>query len=58
MPEFPSSWRRIFYLAFAVVEGVAIGLTAKRPIVPLIGFCLILTAIRLRLEARLEALLP
>ncbi|HEV7937854.1 MAG TPA: hypothetical protein VGP18_07505 [Solirubrobacteraceae bacterium] len=54
MPKFPSSWRqRMFYLAFAVVEGVAIGFAAKRPIVPLIGFCLILTAIRLRLEALL-----
>jgi hypothetical protein len=44
-------WRwRIFYLAFAVVEGVAIGLAARRPIVPMVGFCLVLTAIRLRLE--------
>jgi hypothetical protein len=54
MPKSLSSWRwRIFYLAFAVVEGVAIALAAKRPIVPLIGFCLILTAIRLRLETLL-----
>jgi small-conductance mechanosensitive channel len=45
--------RRAFYLAFAVVEGVAIGLAARRPIVPVIGFCLILTAIRLHLEALL-----
>ncbi len=50
----PKRWRwRIFYLTCAVVEGVAIALAAKRPIVPLIGFCLILTAIRLRLESLL-----
>jgi hypothetical protein len=54
MPTFPSSWRwRIFYLTFAVVEGVAIALAARRSILPLIGFCLVLTAIRLRLEALL-----
>jgi hypothetical protein len=47
-------WRWcVFYLTFAVVEGVAIGLTARFPIVPMIGFCFILTAIRLRLEALL-----
>ena len=47
-------WRwRIFYLTFAVVEGVAIGLAARRPVVPMIYFCLILTAIRLRLESTL-----
>ena len=52
MPKPLSRWRwRIFYLTFAAVEGVAIALAAKRPIVPMIGFCLILTAIRLRLEA-------
>jgi hypothetical protein len=50
----PKRWRwRIFYLTFAVVEGVAIGLAARRPVVPMIYFCLILTAIRLRLEAKL-----
>ena len=50
----PKRWRwRIFYLTFAVVEGVAIGLAVKRPVVPVIYFCLILTAIRLRLEAKL-----
>lgn len=54
MPERLSRWRwRIFYLVFAVVEGVAIGLAAKRPVLPVIGFCLILTAIRLRLEVLL-----
>lgn len=54
MPKPLSSWRwRIFYLTFAAVEGVAIALAAKRPIVPMIGFCLILTAIRLQLEAML-----
>jgi hypothetical protein len=54
MLKFPSSWRwRIFCLVFAVVEGVAIALAARRPVVPLIGFCIILTAIRLRLEALL-----
>ncbi len=47
-------WRwRIFYLTFAVAEGIAIALAAKRPIVPMIGFCLVLTAIRLRLESTL-----
>jgi hypothetical protein len=47
-------WRwRAFCVAFAVVEGVAIGLAARRPVVPVIGFCFILTAIRLRLEALL-----
>jgi hypothetical protein len=45
--------RRVFCLVFAVVEGVAIGLAAKRSIAPMIGFCLILTAMRLRLEAAL-----
>jgi hypothetical protein len=54
MLKFLSSRRLgIFRVAFAVEEGVAIGLAAKTPIVPVIGFCLILTAIRLRLEARL-----
>jgi hypothetical protein len=44
-------WRwRTFYVAFAVVEGLAIGLAVRRPVVPVIGFCLILTAMRLRLE--------
>jgi hypothetical protein len=43
----------IFRVAFAAVEGVAIGLAARRPVVPMVGFCLILTAIRLRLESRL-----
>jgi hypothetical protein len=53
MPKPLSRWRwrwRIFYLTFAAVEGVAIAFAAKRPIGPMIGFCLILTAIRLRLE--------
>jgi hypothetical protein len=50
----PKRWRwRIFYLTFAVVEGVAVALAAKCPIVPVIGLCLILTAIRLRLESTL-----
>lgn len=44
---------RVFGVVFAVVEGVAIGVAAKRPVVPVIGFCFILTAIRLRLEALL-----
>ena len=47
-------WRwRVFYLVFTVVEGVAIGLATKHSIVSMIGFCLILTAMRLRLEALL-----
>jgi hypothetical protein len=47
-------WRwRVFCIVFAVVEGIAIGIAAKRPVVPLAGFCLILTVIRLRLEALL-----
>jgi hypothetical protein len=46
-----SSWQwRIAYMAFSVSEGVAIGLAAKRPIVLMIGFCLVLGAIRLALE--------
>lgn len=47
-----SSWQwRIFYVALSVGEGVALGVAAKRPIVLMIGFCLILAAIRLSLEA-------
>lgn len=47
-------WRwRAFCVVFAVLEGVAIGLAVRRPVVPVIGFCLILMAIRLRLEALL-----
>jgi hypothetical protein len=47
-------WRwRIFYLAFAVAQGIAIGLAARQPVMPVIGLCIILTAIRLRLEALL-----
>lgn len=47
-----SSWRwRIAYVVFSVSEGVAIGLAAKRPIVLMIGLCLVLAAIRLSLEA-------
>jgi hypothetical protein len=50
----PKRWQwRIFYLTFAVVKGVAIALAARRPIAPIVGFCLILTAIRLRLRALL-----
>ncbi len=43
----------IFRVAFASVEGVAIGLAAKAPIVAMVYFCVIVTAIRLRLESRL-----
>lgn len=43
----------VFCVGFAVVEGVAIGLALRRPIVSMIGFCLILTATRLRLEVLL-----
>jgi hypothetical protein len=47
-------WRlRVFCLAFAVLEGVAIGLAARQPVMPIIGVCLILAAMRLRLEALL-----
>ncbi len=47
-----NSWQwRIAYMAFSVGEGVAIGLAAKRPIVLMIGFCLILGTIRLAFEA-------
>lgn len=47
-------WRwRTFYVVFAIVEGVAIGVATKRPVLPVIGFCFILTAIRLRLGALL-----
>jgi hypothetical protein len=47
-----SGWRwRIVYMAFSISEGVAIGLAAKRPIVVMIGFCMILGAIRLAFEA-------
>lgn len=45
----------IFRVAFAVEEGIVIGLAAKTTILPIIGFCLILTAIRLRLEASLPS---
>jgi hypothetical protein len=38
-------------MGFSVGEGVAIGLAAKRPIVLMIGLCLILGAIRLAFEA-------
>jgi hypothetical protein len=40
----------IFRVAFAVQEGVVIGLAARQPVMQLIGFCVILTAMRLRLE--------
>jgi hypothetical protein len=43
----------IFRVVFAGVEGIAIGLAAKAPIVSMVYFCVIVTAIRLRLEARL-----
>jgi hypothetical protein len=43
----------IFRVVFASVEGVAIGLAVKAPIVSMVYFCIIVTAIRLRLEARL-----
>jgi mannose/fructose/N-acetylgalactosamine-specific phosphotransferase system component IIC len=47
-------WRwRVFYLVSAIVEGVAIGLAVRRPVMPVVGFCLILTAMRLRLETLL-----
>jgi hypothetical protein len=54
MPKFLNRRRLgIFRVAFAVVEGVAIGLAARRSIAPMVGFCLILTAMRLRLETLL-----
>jgi hypothetical protein len=40
----------VFRVAFAVVEGVAIGLAARQPVMPVVGLCIILTAMRLRLE--------
>jgi hypothetical protein len=43
----------IFRVAFAAVEGVAIGIAAKASIVSMIYFCIMVTAIRLRLESRL-----
>jgi hypothetical protein len=48
-------WRwRVFCVVFAVVEGVAIGLAMRRPVGPVVGFCFVLTAIRLRLETLLR----
>lgn len=47
-----NSWQwRTFYMALSVSEGVALGVAAKRPIVLMIGFCLVLAVIRLSLEA-------
>lgn len=43
----------IFSVAFASVEGIAIGLAAKAPIAAMVYFCIMVTAIRLRLETRL-----
>jgi hypothetical protein len=43
----------IFRVAFASAEGVAIGIAAKAPIVSMVYFCIVVTAIRLRLESRL-----
>jgi hypothetical protein len=43
----------IFRVLFASVEGVAIGLAAKAPVVAMVYFCIMATAIRLRLESRL-----
>jgi len=43
----------IFRVAFAVVEGVVIGITAKASVVAMVYFCIMVTAIRLRLEAAL-----
>lgn len=54
MPKFLSSRRRgIFRVAFAVVEGITIGLAARQPVMPIVGLCIILTAMRLRLEVLL-----
>jgi hypothetical protein len=43
----------IFRVAFAVQEGVVIGLAAKTPVLPMVSFCVVVTAIRLRLESSL-----
>lgn len=43
----------IFRVASASAEGVAIGLAAKAPIVSMVYFGIMVTAIRLRLESRL-----
>ena len=43
----------IFRVLFASAEGVAIGIAAKAPIVAMVYFCVVITAIRLRLEARM-----
>lgn len=54
MLEFLSNRRLdLLRVALAVVEGVAIGFAVRRSIVPVVGFYLILTANRLRLESRL-----
>jgi hypothetical protein len=51
MLKFLSSRRLgIFRVAFAVAEGVVIGLAARQPVMPLVGLCIILTTMRLRLE--------
>lgn len=47
-------WRwRAFCVVFVIVEGIVIGVAVRRPVVPVIGFCFVLTAIRLRLETLL-----
>lgn len=47
--------RRLGFIrvAIAIAEGITIGVGVRRPVVPVIGACLILTAMRLRLEAAL-----
>jgi hypothetical protein len=43
----------VFRVAFAAWEGVVIGLAAKTSVMAMVYFCIIVTAMRLRLETRL-----
>ena len=43
----------IFRVVFASVEGVAIGIAANTSVAAMVYFCIVVTAIRLRLESRL-----
>jgi uncharacterized protein (DUF2062 family) len=55
MPKFLNRRRLgIFRVAFAVEEGVAIGLAARQSVMPVVGLCIILAAMRIRLEALLS----
>lgn len=51
MPFF-NTWKfRVAYLLFTASEGIAAGLAAKLPVVLTVGFCVVVGAVKLTLEA-------